>query len=154
MSRIRKYRPDVRLRSLLNRPGGVSIEQALSEAARGIETLRVQCIGAVDAKIEEIAAAALDDTYCVPAVYALADEIFVLAGTFGLSDVSRAAYSLCALLSSDEGARKAAAVHVHVDALRALRNPVVASDSLAAAKVLDGLANVTKRYAKDAAPGR
>lgn len=39
------------------------------------------------------------------------------------------------------------AYELHLGALRALRNPAVASDSLVAAEVLEGLANVSKRYA-------
>lgn len=153
MSRVRKYRPDVRLQSLLKRPGGLTVEEALANAERRLESLRGQCTDAVDAKIEVIAGLAVADGYDVAAIYALADEIFALAGTFGMSHVSRAAYSLCALLSSDEGARKSAAIRVHVEALRALRNPEVASDAPAAARVLEGLVAVSKRYAETKAPG-
>lgn len=146
MSRVRKYRPDVRLQDLLRRPGGITIDEALANAERGLQTLRTQCIDAVDTKIDEIAVQSVAEQYDPRSIYALADEIFALAGTFSLNEVSRAAYSLCTLLTSEKGARNVEAVRVHVEALRLLRDPAVVNDSLAAGRVLEGLVKVSRRF--------
>jgi hypothetical protein len=143
---LRNYRPEVKLQRLLARPGGLTIEQALARATLNVEKLREQCTTAVDAKIEEIAALGIQAEINAQAIYALSDEIFALAGTFKMGEVSQAAYSLCALLSSPEGAKSAAAIRVHVDALRALRNPEIAANLAATAQVLQGLKNVSKRF--------
>jgi|GEM_PF-2963484 len=134
---------------MLARPGGLTVEQALANAQRGVETLRAQCTDAVDETIAKICALTSQGAeQNAKTIYALSDEVFALAGTFGMADVSKAAYSLCALLASDEGAKKGAAIRVHVEAMKALRNPVVAADAVARAKVLEGLVNVSKRFGK------
>ncbi|HYD88814.1 MAG TPA: hypothetical protein VEA80_15170 [Vitreimonas sp.] len=149
MTLLRSYRPEVRLQQMLARPGGLSIEQALANAQQGVETLRSQCTAAVDATIAKICALTTEGAEKnAKTIYALADEVFALAGTFDMTDVSKAAYSLCALLASEEGAKKGAAIRVHVEALKALRNPLVAADANARTKVLEGLVNVSKRYGK------
>lgn len=147
MTLLRSYRPEIRLQHLMNRPNGLLIEQALARAANNVEKLRDQCTAAVDAKIEEIAALGMADAVDAGAIYALADEVYTLAATFKMGETSQAAYSLCALLSSEEGAKNRAAIRVHVDALRALRNPAIAADIAATGEVLQGLKNVSKRYA-------
>lgn len=147
MTLLRSYRPEVRLQRLMERPGGLVIEQALARAEQNVEKLREQCTNAVDAKIEEIAALAAAADIQAAAIYALADEVYTLAATFKMGEASQAAYSLCALLSSEEGAKNRAAIRVHVDAMRALRNPAIAADGAATAQVLQGLKNVSKRYA-------
>jgi hypothetical protein len=148
MSVVRRFRPENRLAKLLETPGGVSVGQALSKASAALESIRESCMQALDQKLvvlanmaERPANASRDE-----AMYLLANEIFNESGSFGLSELSAAAYSLCTLLDSeDRSSRRAAAIRVHIDSMRALRHPDMAGDQAARAAVLEGLRNLTAR---------
>jgi len=144
---IRRSYPKARIATKLNASGGISISAALERAEAALETVRAECISAVDEKVRRIAALAraLDEG---DEMYDLANEVFAEAGAFGLDEVGEAARSLCDLLGSN-GAHKHAAIKVHADALCALRHRDIHDDPERRQSVLFGLREVVKRYAPD-----
>jgi hypothetical protein len=152
------FEPQRRLAKTLNEPGGVRIGAALSEADRGVESLRELTLAAVDVMIHELGEdiAAKSEEKLAQA-YVRSAEIMSLAGTFGLGHVSSAADSLASLLSawSERQPRKAGggreaytplfwdAARVHADALKTLSQPGLAD--AACAEIVQGLRRVAKR---------
>lgn len=149
MSTVRRFRPENRLARLLKAPGGISIGQAIDNAAALLENIRESCMGALDRKLDVLANMAARPAAPTrdEAMYLLANEIFSESGSFGLSELSAAAYSLCTLLDSTETSpRRAGTIRVHIESMRALRHPDMAGDQAARAAVLEGLRALTARH--------
>lgn len=145
---MRKFRPALKLTRTLAEPGGIDTSRAITQAQRGLDSVRAYCLTAIDEKIESIALlAAGQDANHAAEIYDLANQIFGEAGAFGLLELSEAAHSLCSLLSCANGARSAAAISVHVNALRRLRRADIGADMDARSAVLTGLRAVTARFA-------
>jgi len=85
--------------------------------------------------------------------YVASNEIFAEAGVFGLSELSAVAHSLCTLLSVPDRTKvPAAAVKVHVDAMRALRTPTVEQNETMRQAVLAELQSLARRFSSASAP--
>lgn len=148
MTVVRTFTPEVRLKKLLQEPGGITAQTALERADNNVESIRESCLEAVDVKIEALSEAAnAQQPDWVAKVYKSANEVFAEAGTFGLIELSAAAHSLCTLTASKEKA-PLAAVRVHIDAMRVLRKPELAGDKVARGAVLAGLRGMTAKLAK------
>jgi chemotaxis protein histidine kinase CheA len=147
MTVVRTFYPDVRLKKILRESGGTTAEQAVRAATKNLESIREQCMAAIDEKIEEILAlVSSDDENRFDTIYARANEVFGEAGAFGLNELSQAAHSLCSLLAqSPEEKRRVVAVKLHVDSMRALRHPGMAGDEKARAAVLAALRQLTAK---------
>lgn len=150
MTVVRRFTPEVRLKTLLAEPGGLKVGQALQRAEEGIESIRGDCLTAIDRKIEEISQSALTDANDAR-IYTLANEVFAEAGVFKLDEISAVAHSLCELLSvgdSDKLPREA--IRVHCDAMRALRSPAIAANKQMRDLVLGELRGLSQRFASGA----
>jgi hypothetical protein len=150
--------PEKRLASILRRPGGLTADQAIAAASRRLESVRDTCLAALDEKIDALAAEP-PTPESRGRLYALATEVFGLAGTFGVTELSQAAQSLCLLLANLEESgdlpaaydgKLADSMRVHIDALRTLRRPELAGDAAARAAVVQGLRKVASRTAAPA----
>ncbi len=148
MSVVRKFEPEVRLKKLLDQPGGVTAEQAIARAKEGLESIREDCLGATDQKIAALQAlGAAGEPGYGEKMYRLSNEVFAEAGAFGLGELSAVAHSLCSLLAANEGrAPPRAPVLVHVEAMRALRRPELAGDKQARMAVLQGLRGLVTKF--------
>jgi hypothetical protein len=148
MSVVRKFEPDVRLKKMLEQPGGVSAEQAIARAKQGLESIREDCLGATDEKIAALQAlAGANEPGRGEKMYRLSNEVFAEAGAFGLGELSAVAHSLCSLLVAHEGSQlPRAAMTVHVEAMRALRRPELAGDKAARMAVLQGLRGLVHKF--------
>ena len=148
---IRTHRTANRLAQAISAPGGVTIGEALSRAASGVEEVREECLAALDAKIAEIDSVTAKHAFKASAsqtlrVYALANEILNEAGVFGLTELSEAGRSLCELTSNwSDGGIDFEPVRVHVSAMKSLRRPDIAGAPALRAAVLDGLRAVTAK---------
>lgn len=149
MTNVRRFHPEVRLKKLLAEPGGMTAGEAIERADAKLEEIRGDCLSAVDDKLTELSALVKSDQPERGArMYRCANEIFAEAGTFGLAELSAAAHSLCSLLARTEDTKvPEASVKVHIDAMRALRNPDVAGNKAARAAVLSGLRGLALRVA-------
>lgn len=134
---------------MLAEAGGMTAGQAIDRANDGLESIREDCLAAVDGKLSQLSTllAANGEGRGI-AMYKCANEVFAEAGVFGLAELSAAAHSLCSLLANvDEAKLPRAAIQVHIDAMRALRRPDVAGNTEARAAVLSGLRGLAKRQA-------
>jgi phosphoribosylformylglycinamidine (FGAM) synthase PurS component len=151
MSVVRRFHPEVRLKTLLAEPGGVTAKTALDRAADNVESVREDCLVAIDVKIEALTEAAkTQDEELLSRVYRLSNEIFAEAGMFGLIELSAAAHSLCTLTSAGASKGKNAAIMVHIEAMRVLRRPDLSNDRVARGAVLAGLRGLTAKLAATA----
>jgi hypothetical protein len=154
MTVVRTFRPENRLAKAVDRPGGVTVADAISRASEQLEAVRGECMGALDEKIALIEALTSSTAFSscgedIRRVYDLANEILNEAGVFALMELSEAGRSLCDLTG---GARKDAAldlraIRVHVAAMKSLRRPEVHGDAATRAAVLEGLRQVTAKVA-------
>lgn len=150
MSVVRKFEPEVRLKKIMDEPGGVSAEQALQRAKAGLESIREDCLGATDAKVAQLLGLATEGALgASEKMYRLSNEIFAEAGAFGLGELSAVAHSLCSLIAANEGGQlPRAAAMVHIEAMRALRRPELAGDKAARMAVLQGLRGLVSKYSR------
>jgi hypothetical protein len=129
---------------------GITVAQALKAADRRLSDIKDDALAAIDAKIERLTALAWStdpDRWTV--IYRGANEIFALAGAFGLDHLSDTAYSLCCLLARGEElpAVEAAAI-VHLEAMRALRRAADSgADRSTRAEIVAGLRDLVTRSA-------
>jgi hypothetical protein len=148
MSSVRIFRKENRLAKKLRAPGGITVDEALKRADQRLETVREKSLVALDSKIDAIARVAanrnIDDAVDAAAC---AGEVFSLAGTFQLHELSQAAGSLHnLLLYGPQGeATPWDAILVHVNALRTLRRPELSGDLAARTAVVQGLRRVSER---------
>ena len=143
--KARKFHPKVRLREIIGEKGGRRIGDVLAEAERVVESLRDRTIEIVDSKIEQLRTIASGEGD-IDACYRLSNEIFSESALVKFDEVSRVAHSLCDLLSSATFETfPRAAILVHVDAMRALRAPAMASDRAMRQAVLKELTKLTAR---------
>lgn len=150
MTAVRRFRPENRLRSQIATPGGVLLSDAVAAADKGLDSISESVLSAVDQKLLAIEALALSGAQGATPdagdrIYTAANEIFAEAGAFGRAALSEAAHSLCSLLANRDKEIPWAAVTVHVQTMRILRQGhVEASDAMCRA-VLDGLRKVSAR---------
>lgn len=142
--------PQHRLADLLRRPGGVPVEEAIEQAQNRLAAFETRCLSALDEKIELLSASGAE------AALALVTEIYSLAASFRHTEIATAARSLCELLGNWRAAKLAGtvqaaeqdvneAIGVHVDALRALRQPELSGDAVARSAIVEGLKKVTAK---------
>lgn len=142
---------------MLAAPGGISAKQALASASIELEAVRDQTMAAVDEKLDRMSAwlKAPHDEEFDSAVHRLSNDVMNEGGAFGLTELANAAHSLCVFL--DSGIRtpsRLKIIGVHLDAMRALRQPAVSGDASARAAVQRGLHDVVRRFAADDADAK
>lgn len=142
---------------MLGAPGGMTAEQALASASIELEAVRDQTMAAVDEKLDRMSAwlKSPHDEEFDSAVHRLSNDVMNEGGAFGLTELANAAHSLCVFL--DSGIRtpsRLKIIGVHLDAMRALRQPAVSGDASARAAVQRGLHDVVRRFAADDADAK
>lgn len=137
-----------RLAKLIKLPGGKRVEDAVMAAQSNLDAIAPPCLEALDAHIASICAVTSGDLTGVDweAVYNQSNGVVSLGGVFGLSDLSRAAYSLCELIdrTRDRGGPDPEALKVHVRSLKLLRLGEAVPEE-ERGKVLSGLTAVVDR---------
>jgi chemotaxis protein histidine kinase CheA len=145
---IDRSRPKQWLRRFFNRQDGTLPGELAAAADRELAAIREWMLADIDALVEEAETLGRNlgdspDAAKVRKLYRLANEIFGLAGTFGLPHLGKAAHSLCELLLGLTDARtwNSAAVRVHLDGIRSLSASAADQDA-ARDEIVDGLAQV------------
>ena len=152
MAGARQIFPQNRLALFVNTADGIPLAEALARADANIATLRPPGVSHLDAMLSELAgrAAEAPSHHVVEQLYWQANELAGVAASFGLPSLGRAAHSLCELLDRlGDGGWNAAAVQVHLEALRLLRGEdqgAISTEAVAA--VLKGLDRVVNRLVK------
>ncbi len=138
------------LAACLNAPGGLNAAQACERAALKLEGVREKALAAITDCLDDIAhvcAQGPPGPELRRELHRLSCSVAGLGGMFGRDALSKAAYCFCRLLDATESAWDAAAVGVHVGAMRLLLAP----DNLAEAaqrELVDGLGKVRERAAR------
>ena len=117
------------LTAIVARPGGLRVGAALEKAEENLAGIRDECLTSFD---EQLAALLTLNRPGQPAppqesrreTYRIANELYGLAGVFGMEALGKAAYSLCELVDRLESLGKwhQPAVDVHVAALQLMRS--------------------------------
>ena len=130
---------------------GLTAKEAMNYAGLKLELLRDKSLAEIDDALDGISGylRLLKDTPPLAVeqeLHRLACAILNLAGTYGFDGLSKAAYSLCALIDerATRGQWDRTGVDVHFDAMRLLRYPESVRDSMQE-RLLDGLAKVATR---------
>jgi hypothetical protein len=149
-------RPENRLSKQLFAPGGKAIDQALHDAATGLEAVRRQSLDELREKLKQIQAVgrsslAGPESSVVENLHILSGEILEIAEMFGMPQLSQAADGFCELLDrlGDSQAWSWPAVQVHLHGLLVLADPLDASPEASRA-VVEGLRQVRERMAAKA----
>lgn len=145
----RVFKVDNKLARLAREPGGKTIDDAVRGAQQRIDSVRDQCVAALAAKAEQLAALASGDRSGDPdalleRLYDVSNAIFGVAGVYGLEALAEAACSLCDLLYGFRNGEAViwSAIDVHVDGIRLLAS----GRPDGAEAVLAGLAKVRARF--------
>lgn len=152
MTVTRHPAPKLRLARLMERSGGLTVAEALERAEAGLAQIAPPCRESLDRALAQADSVGRSQhgaptAETLSALYALADEIFGLAGPAGEADVGAAAYSLCELIDKSQtgAAIKPAAIRVHLDALSLLRRPASETGGDAGRRaVLEGLSRIVR----------
>ena len=149
MSQSRVFKIENKLAKVVSRPGGKTIQEALKSAETNIESVRDQCMTALEEKAGNLARIAAGDraagaTATLDGLYDVSNAIFGVAGAFGLEALAEAACSLCDVIHRFRGgeAVKWSAVDVHVDGIRLLAGGLTRG----ADEILEGLRKVRARF--------
>jgi hypothetical protein len=138
-----------RLGEVMRKPGGRRIADAVDQATKNLEEIREPCLETLDAQLDQL------DRLCAeggaqPAdklkheIYVTSNDVHAVAGVFGLTGLSEAAFSLCELVDNFRSLERwnQAAVTVHLSAFRLLRNPDAEADR---SSVVEGLRRLTEQ---------
>ena len=148
------YRVKNQLGELMRRPGGVSREQAVGEANKGIESLRegyVKAIPVEIAELEEMVAANRSDEISADEIGRLlsrASRLLTLSGTFGYDLLDGVVKRFCdlGLGMIEKGITSVAPIEVHLRAMRLVSPDSVPLAREEAQELLDELSRVHAHF--------
>lgn len=147
-------KPDNRLEEMMEEPGGVDRDDALSAAGGSLEALREESINGIEAafkEIENLARSSLGEnisTEDLQAVLQLTDRIITLAGTYGFDLLATVARSLgdLANLLMERPKRPAGAILVHIHAAQLFSPRAEAPSAAQARELLAELRKVIEHF--------
>ncbi len=120
MTKFKSFKPEKKLKKRVESPGGVCLKKLVERADANLEAYKPRALLGVGDKIGQIEAMVMKLNDSEPGfsekLHRLSNEVYAEAGTFGLPSVSKAAFSLCELVSRARGdlkpQRKRLLVHV------------------------------------------
>ncbi len=146
------------LTKLIQAPGGVRVGDALKKAEQNLAEMREPCLADVDDqqdRLSQLSAAGGDnpDDEVKREIYNRSNDVYAVAGVFGLKDLGAVAFNLCELTDRlrSRGVWSRDAVEVHLRAFQLLRHADPQADH---SSVLAGLERLTNKVAPlaEAAP--
>ncbi len=152
MSKIRYFFRDNPLTRMIRSSGGVRLDEAVARAEANLETIRQDCIAAIDtdiARLERLLDKVVQrpETTVLVDAYQRSNAVAGVAGSCGMAELGEAAFSLCDLLDRlrTAGGWNADAVAVHLNTIRLLRVMAGKGGGAAERAVLEGLHAVATR---------
>jgi hypothetical protein len=147
-------RPENRLATMVFKPGGKQIAQAIDDAQAGIDEIRIAELDVLRVKLEEIQklgrkAEKSATNAQIEDLYSLSVQVLDISGMYGLVELGQAAFSLCELLDRLR-ARQVwnwPAVQVHLHGLLILADPDKVPES-GRQSVVEGLRAVCERVSR------
>ena len=156
MNQARVFKVENRLAKVIVLPGGMTVAAALRRADERVASVREVCLASFAEKgrrLQQLAAIgrAGSDDKAVADLYTTANEVFSIAGAFGMTDLAESAYGLCDLVDSsrERGDINWAAVDVYVDGVRFLGSAAAEADSATRAAIVAGLRQIAGRFSGD-----
>lgn len=155
MGVVRRFYPEIRLKTLINAPGGQTVMESLQRAGAELELIREECMRDVDeriARMGEIVSAPFGQEGDEE-LHRLANDVLAQGGGFGLTDLASVAHSLCVFVTGhDRSAARQTVARLHVEAMKALRRPQIEENAAAREAVVAGLRQVVSRHAAKEEP--
>jgi len=149
--------PKLKLAAQLREAGGQTVAESLVAAGANLEALRPACLDELRGVVANLAAASqrLADTFNAEALeelYGIAARAVGVGAVSGAPGADVALVSLCDLLDrlANSGRWDSKAIEVHVRTLQLLAAQGDALDAAATQRILDGLRQVSARYAAPA----
>ncbi|WP_158744828.1 hypothetical protein [Acidisphaera sp. L21] len=128
-----------RLSGLVNRPGGITVSEAVVAAEANLATIRVRGLDEITstlAKIQTIGEAlrAGPNPVKQTELYDLSNILVGVCGVFGMGGLGEVAFSLCSLLDRmrEAGVWSMPSVQTHLDSLRLLHSATLEPAAMAA----------------------
>jgi len=128
MTAVKFSPPKNYLAKSMRQPGGTTVRGALKDAKQNLDMIRAECIAEIDAKLGAINeqfghAHEKPDDDALDEFYRLSNGIVGIAGTFEMTELGDAAFSLCELIDRLKPAEQWdwPAVEIHLSGLRLLR---------------------------------
>lgn len=147
MSEWTQYKPKLGLYDILDKPGGVSVDDAMKRAERAVENYRGEAMAQMNGLIRKLEQGVQSRSEAeAKAVYQLALDVLNIAGLYHPA-ICRVANSLCDLAQrmSAAGRWDWPSVGVHVSSMRLLTERSDDTDPATQA-VLRGLASVVAKF--------
>jgi len=139
------------LTKLISAPGGVKVSDSLRLAEKNLAEIRDPCLVDVDnqaSQLDQLSSQGGDNPTdeVKREIYDRSNEVYAVAGVFGLNDLGAAAFSLCELTDRlrTRGLWSREAVDVHLAAFKLLRNAEPGADH---SSVVNGLEKLTNKIA-------
>jgi len=155
MSDVRVFKVENRLAKVIRLPGGKTVAEAVRGADARVASIRDRCLTSLAAKgvqLQQLAEQAKIDSGAasLAELYATANEMFSIAGAFGMTEAAEAAYRLCDLVddSPERETINWPAIAVHVDGVRFLCSEAGAQDTPTRAAIVEGLRAVAAHCAE------
>jgi hypothetical protein len=145
--------PKTRLGSLIGKPGGKRVADAIEEAKANLSELKGECLADVELAVAEIETRVKGvrdfDARLVDDLYGVATRVLGLPGSVGMEALDVALSSFCVLMDNLRLSKQwdIAAVAVHVQSLRLLLTAAAADRTDGVMQILEGLKQVSARYA-------
>jgi len=157
-SKAQFHAPEPRLKSMVNRPDGIRISEAVKKAEANVQSYKATGVASMDEKISQLVeicgrmragSTSTDERK----VYLLSNDIFDAAGMFGEPELSEAAYSLCEMIGNraERVPLSWDSVNVHISSMRLLRQSASDADAATRQAVLQGLRKVAARILAETA---
>lgn len=151
-SPARTFAVENKLGKIAREPGGRRPEDAIRAAEGKVEGLRGSSTASLVEKAEQMGVLAAkgraeNDAGAFNGIYDVSNAIYGLAGSFGLTALAEAAFSLCDLTDHFRTGAPASwpAIDVHVDGIRLLATLGDKAGAAGAESILDGLRRVRSR---------
>jgi hypothetical protein len=146
--------PKLKLAAQLREAGGQTVADSLAAVGANLQALRPACLDELRGVVANLAAASqrLADTFDAEALqelYGIAARAVGVGAVSGAPGADVALVSLCDLLDrlANNGRWDRKAIEVHVRTLQLLAAQGDALDAAATQRILDGLRQVSARYA-------
>lgn len=161
MSAVKIHIPEVRLAKLIRAPGGKPVAEAMAAANAGLATLQADCLGQLQKTLTEAEALAAKSggvfhAGVVEDLYRLISAAIGVPTTCGLTAMDTMLVSLSDLLDylKEQQAWESNAIAVHLRAFRLLLHTEAARDGAGTQAILEGLRQVSQRFARAASEPR
>lgn len=150
MSVVKKYHVKPRLASLIKKPGGMHVGEAIKRGQAVIDERVEEYLSDIDVAMEAMEKLAATPGYDIEEMYVASTRVIAACAVLTDDSLARASRSLCDLIdrASETGKLNPASVKVHLASMRLLHRSEAGPDERE--QILDGLAKVVEKQERQA----